>query len=142
MSDADPQGQRELLIRYLLSTGNAFLESGKYAVAKPFFQRAVVMIPRNSVAHHGLGLSLQGEERFAVAARCHYLAGVLDTSSPANPFAAAQCYWQLGRRRLAQRAAHEAKRRLSADSPQPLVTKVLRFCDQLDQVCDGIVVSG
>ena len=137
MADSGAQSEREALIRYFISTGNAFLESGKYAVAKPFFQRVLAMSPKEAKAHHGLGLSLQGEQRFALAARCHYLAGILDVSDPSSPFAAAQCYWQLGQRRLAQRAAHEAKRRLSPQSPQQMVMRVLRFCDQLDQVNDG-----
>lgn len=137
MSQDESASHRERVVQYLITTGNAYLQASKHSVAKPFFQRVVVMSPRLAMGHHGLGLCLQGAGRFELAARCHYLAGMLDVDDPGIPFAAAQCYWQLGHQRLAQRAAHEAKRRLSSAYPESLATRVLRFCDQMDHINDG-----
>lgn len=123
--------------RQLIALGDGYLRSGKHSVALPFFQRAVVLRPNGAVGHHGIGLSLQALGRFEEAAKCHYLAGILDAKDPSFPMAAAQCYWARGYARLAQRAVHEACRRITSSTPSSLVNKITLLRDQLNSLNEG-----
>lgn len=127
----------EKRFRQLVVLGEGYLQSGKYSVALPFFQRAVVLRPNGAMAHHGIGLCLQALGRFEEASKCHYLAGILDSKEPSFPMAASQCYWARGYARLAQRAIHEACRRMSPGTPPSLTNRITLLRDQLDRLNEG-----